>query len=281
MIPCMLRVRLALVVALVGLALSPAFAARNGQSATSRALVAAASKYVARYQQDVSFLLSDEVYTQTRTIDGGQCEDRVMRSELFLTYLQADKEWVAVRDVVEVDGAPAEGRQDLRALLAKGDQLRGLISQVVARNARYNIGQVARNFNEPTLPLLLLDAKRVNEVHFERRDLTQDGDVLLATLAFTERGRPTLVRGPRGSLPGKGEIVIEAETGVVRRTTFELAQDGFKVKLITDYARDERLGLWLPMVFSERYEKTPAREVIIGRAVYTNYRRFDVTSRIR
>lgn len=277
----MLRVRLALVVALVGVAIGPALATREDKNATTKTLVAAASKYVARYQQDVSFLLSDETYTQTRTPAGGRWEDRVMRSELFLTYLRADNEWVAVRDVVEVDGAPTEGREDLRTLLAKGDQLRGLISQVVARNARYNIGQVARNFNEPTLPLLLLDAKRVNEVQFQRKDVTEDGDVLLATLAFAERGRPTLVRGPKGSMPGKGEIVIEAGTGVVRRTTFELAQEGFKVKLTTDYARDQRLGLWLPAVFNERYENTAAREVIVGQATYTNYRRFDVTSRIR
>ena len=122
----------------------------------------------------------------------------------------------------------------------------------------------------------------MNEVQFDRKELTLDGDVVLATLAFTERGRPTLVRGPKGSMPARGEIVIEADTGVVRRTTFELSQDGFKVKLSTEYAWDKALGLWLPAVLAERYETdADVHEVVVAQATYTNYRRFDVTARIR
>ena len=278
----MTRFVLALVAALAGLALGAAEAAPAAGNATVKALVAAATKYVARYQQEFAYLLAEESYTQTRIHGGSQAENRVLRSELFLTYLPADNEWVAVRDVLEVDGSPVRAREDLRTLLSKGGELRGLISEVVARNARYNIGQVTRNFNEPTLPLLLVDAKRVNEVQFERKDLTLDGTTVLATLAFTERGRPTLVRGPRGSMPATGEIVIEAATGVVRRTTFELSQDGFKVKLSTEYARDKALGLWVPAVFTERYERAAQeQEVVVGQATYSNYRRFDVTFRIR
>jgi hypothetical protein len=174
-----------------------------------------------------------------------------------------------------------DDREDLRALLSRREVLRGVVSQVVARNARYNIGQVTRNFNEPTLPLLLVEAKRVDGVRFERKAVTRSGGATLATLAFAERGRPTLVRGPNGSMPARGEIVIEAETGVVRRTTFELDQAGFTVKLATDYARDDKLGMWLPAVFTERYESRLVHEVIECRATYSNYRRFDVTARIK
>ena len=278
----MTRFALALAASLMGLALGVAQAAPAAGNSSVKALVAAATKYVARYQQEFAYLLAEESYTQTRINGGSQAENRILRSELFLTYLKADNEWVAVRDVLEVDGSPTTGRADLRTLLAKGGELRGLISEVIARNAQYNIGQVTRNFNEPTLPLLLVDAKRVNEVQFERKDLSFDGDIVLATLGFTERGRPTLVRGPKGSMPATGEIVIEADTGVVRRTTFELSQDGFKVKLSTEYAREKTLGLWLPAVFTERYEKAAqVQEVVVGQATYSNYRRFDVTSRIR
>jgi len=278
----MTRFGVALIAAVMGLALGTAQAAPAAGNATVKALVAAASKYVVKYQQEFAYLLADESYTQTTINAGGQAQNRVLRSELFLTYLPADNEWVAVRDVLNVDGAPTAGREDLRTLLAKRSDVRGVISEVVARNAQYNIGQVIRNFNEPTLPLLLLGAKRVNEVQFERKELTLDGAVMLATLGFTERGRPTLVRGPKGSMPGKGEIVIEADTGVVRRTTFELSHDGFKVKLSTEYAKDKVLGLWLPAVLTERYEiDTDVHEVVVGQATYSNYRRFDVTTRIR
>ena len=247
-----------------------------------RSLVAAASKYVAKYQQEFAFLIADESYSQTRTDAAGKSENRLLRSELFLTYLPADNEWVAVRDVLDVDGRPVANREELRTLLAKGGEIRGLISQVIARNSRYNIGSTSRNFNEPTLPLLLIGEKRVNDVKFERKTVERDGATVLATLEFQERGRPTLVRGPEGSLPASGEIVLEPETGIVRKTTFELSRPGVKVRLTTTYARDPKLGLWLPDVFTERYSsESPITELVLCEARYTNYRRFEVTGRIK
>jgi len=249
---------------------------------SARALVAAASKYVAKYQQEFAFLIADESYSQTKTDGGGRSQNRLLRSEFFLTYLPADNEWVAVRDVLDVDGAPVANREELRALLAKGGEIKGLISQVIARNARYNIGSTSRNFNEPTLPLLLMGEKRVNDVKFERKTVDRDGEIVLATLQFEERGRPTLVRGPEGSLPSTGEIILEPATGIVHKTTFELNRPGVKVRLTTTYARDPELGLWLPDVFTERYESdTPISEVVLCEAKYTNYRRFEVTGRIK
>ena len=180
---------------------------------TTRALVSAASKYVTKYQQEFAFLIADESYSQTRIDAGSKAQHRLLKSEFFLTYLPADNEWVAVRDVLDVDGTPVANREELRTLLAKGGEIRGLISQVIARNARYNIGSTTRNFNEPTLALLLVGDKRVNDVKFDRRGVEREGAATVATLAFEERGRPTLVRGPGGSLPAKGEITPRTRHG--------------------------------------------------------------------
>src|SRR5512140_3749044 len=125
--------RRTLIVALVVLACRTATTASPAdtqQPDTSlKALVAAASRYVAHYQQDFAFLIADESYSQTRTDAGGHVHCRLMKSEFFLTYLPADDEWVAVRDVMEVDGTSVTNREDLRTLLAKGGEIRGLISQ--------------------------------------------------------------------------------------------------------------------------------------------------------
>lgn len=124
--------------------------------------------------------------------------------------------------------------------------------------------------------------KRVNDVKFDRRGVEREGAATVATLAFEERGRPTLVRGPGGSLPAKGEILLEPGTGIVHKTTFELERPGVKVRLTTTYARDPKLDLWLPDVFTERYEsESPIFEVVLCEARYTNYRRFEVTGRIK
>jgi len=247
-----------------------------------KALVAAASKYVARYEQEFAFLVADEAYTQTRLQASAAVQSRELRSELFLAFLPVDKEWVAVRDVMRVDGTPVPVRDDLRALLSRREATRGVASEIVERNARYNIGKVTRNFNEPTLPLLLFDARRVADVKFEKKTVVKDGDTTLVTLGFSERGKPTLVRGPEGSMPARGEIIIEAGTGVIRRTRFELDRGGVKVRLTTEYAPDARLGLWLPTIFTERYDSSEEpREIVVCEATYSNYRRFDVTAKIK
>jgi len=66
------------------------------------------------------------------------------------------------------------------------------------------------------------------------------------------------------------------------------------VELVTKYRFDERLGLMLPSVFRELYEQGKAvkgkrqtsdtsaeYEQIACEATYSNFRRFDVFSRIR
>src|SRR5512134_62331 len=114
---------------------------------SERALIAAASRYVAEYEKEFAFLIAEEEYRQTRFgADGQEVESRLMQGELFLTYLPVDGEWIAVRDVADVDGQAVPGRQDLKALLLKREELRGLATRLVERNARFNIGRVRRNF---------------------------------------------------------------------------------------------------------------------------------------
>lgn len=254
------------------------------QSTGTRALVRAATAYVSTYQQEFAYLIADESYQQTWTIEGRAEQERQLTSEFFLTYLPADNEWLSIRDFVQVDGKVIGDRTTLPALLAKRDETPGLIGKLVERNAQYNIGNIKRTFNEPTLPLLLLGDKRVGNVDFERKSVTTEDGVTLATLAFVERGRPTLVRieGSSGFNPASGEIVVEAGSGVIRRTSFEMAHGRLKVRLITEYARDPKIGLWLPSLFTERYdEAAKLTETIFCRATYTNYRRFETTGRIR
>lgn len=254
------------------------------QATGTRDLVSAATAYVAKYQHEFAYLIADEAYQQTWIVEGRAEQERQLTSEFFLTYLPADNEWLSIRDFVEVDGKTVGDRSTLPALLAKREQTPGLIGKLVERNAQYNIGNIRRTFNEPTLPLLLLGDKRVGNVDFDRKSVTTEDGVTLATLEFVERGRPTLVRieGATGFNPASGEIVIEAGTGVIRRTSFEMSYGRLKVRLITEYARDPKIGLWLPSLFTERYDATvKPNETIFCRATYTNYRRFEVTGRIR
>jgi hypothetical protein len=250
-----------------------------------RAVVTAAARYVADYQQQFAFLIADEHYRQTSlTPDGQPFEERTMIGELFLTYMAADRDWIAVHDIAEVNGRPVPDRDDLRQLLQKGAELRGITQKVASRNARFNIGQVFRNFNEPTLALRVLDDDPRRDFSFDRRRVAPDGAATLVTLSFRERRRPTIVRGEGArDIESRGELTIEAGTGRIRRTVFEVADRALRARLDTTYTFDERLDLWVPSLFTERYDlsRPGEKQTILCEAKYTNYRRFLTRGRIK
>jgi hypothetical protein len=268
--------KLPLLVIVVTLALS-APPARGQEVATSaKDVLAKADAYLAAYREQLRFLLADEHYVQQVSgASGAVSARRVMSGDLFVTYIPADRAWVAVHDTAEVDGRPVDGHENIRALLER-DSVSGVARQLVNRNARFNIGSVVRNFNEPTLGLLVLDPQRRSQFKFDRRGVTRVQGATLVTLAFRETEPPTLVRASGRELYSKGEMVIEAETGRIRRTSMELTYNDIHARLTSFYARNADLNLWLPATFVERYERGSRRELISCVATYTNWRRFDV-----
>lgn len=250
-------------------------------------LVRAAGDYVTAYQNEFKFLVADETSEQ-RVIDSDRNDDplqgRVTRGELFLTYLSTERQWTIVHDVAEVDGVPVADREDLSTLL-QTDGIASVARRLFDWNARYNIGRVIRNFNDPMLAMLPLTAERRSRFSFSTKAIDRSlPGIVLVTLGFRERERPTLVRDVGGrSVFSQGEIVVDASTGVVRRTSMTLEHDGINAVLSTDYTRDERLGLWVPSVFHERYTSTKERrlEITTCESRYSNYRRFEATIRMR
>lgn len=250
---------------------------------SAKAIAARAAAYVADYQTKFAFLIADERYNQTVTRGDQLLKRRAMKGELFLTFLRTDREWIAVHDVAEVDGEPVPDRENLQTLLQRAD-VTSVAQHVADRNATFNIGSVHRNFNEPTLALLVFEARRIARFRFERRDLTESGGVPLATLAFTEHDPPTLVRSvARDSIYSKGEFLIEAATGRIRRSVISFRDQYVQATLTTDYVADDRLALWVPSMFTERYDlaEKKTKETTACAAMYTNYRRFEVTGRIK
>ena len=264
-----------------------AAAAAAPQSSTAKldnspkALATRAAAYVADYQTKFAFLVAEETYKQTVWRRDQLLKRRAMKGELFLTFLRTDHEWIAVHDIAEVDGEPVPDRENLQTLLQSADVI-AVGQRVANRNAAFNIGTVSRNFNEPTLALLVFEAKRIAHFKFDRRDFVNLGGVNLATLTFTEHDGPTIVRGS-GPVYSKGEFVIETATGRVRRSVITFREAIVTATLTTDYGPEDRLGLWVPRTFTERYELRDRnlQETTSCEATYVNYRRFEVTGRIK
>lgn len=259
---------------------------------SARAVIAKAVDYLEEYRKTLQFVLADEVTVQevfrrlgSRAVSPSQSptERRVTSGEFFLTYLAADGGWIGVRDIAVVDGTPVGERDNLRDLLTKANFAR-IGRQLADRNARHNIGSVLRNVNDPMLALVMLENKNRDRFKFERRRVEPSPTGPLVTVAFTERDGPTLVRGADGrNIFAKGEMIIDAATGHIRRTLVTLKIGPTDASLTTDFAQDAKLGLWLPASMTERYDHSTSKvkELVVVGSAYTNYRRFDAKVTIK
>jgi len=251
---------------------------------SARAVVAKAAAHIKEYQEALQFVLADETTVQdVFNVRGARVARRETTGEFFLAYVAADGGWLAVRDILTVDGAPVEPGDNLRQLLSRGSFAR-IGRQVADRNARYNLGSIARNFNDPMLALVILDDKHRDRFRFERRRVEPARTGPVVTVAFAERDRPTLIRGSDGrQIFTKGEMVIDAATGRLRRTVITLKDGATEASLTTTFTENEKLGLWLPASLTERYEHTTSRvrELVVAESSYSNYRRFNVNVIIR
>ncbi len=251
---------------------------------SARAVVARAAERQATVQKALEFVLADETAVQeVFDEDGRRAARRETSGDFFLAFVPGDGGWLAVRDLTTVDGTPVENRDDLRALLTRGSMAR--IGRALAdRNARFNIGPVVRNFNDPMLALVILDDKHRTRFRFERRSVARQGTSTLVTLAFTERDRPTLIRGGNNApVFTRGELVIDAEAGHLHRAVITMKDGPTSAELTTTFERVEKLDLWLPARMDERYEHRSAREraTVTVTSTYANYRRFEATGRIK
>ena len=268
---------------------------RPPDNTSADAVASAAASYVKDYQRALTTVLADEDYQQqvvTQTpLDRSMPRARRLRSEVFFMFAPASGDWMAMRDVVSIDGKSLAERPNLR------EALRTLPPIEVARtfksyNSRFNLGKAARNFNEPTLSLLLLDDRYRANVKFTRKNVERRADGTWVTVGFSETlGPQTLVRDlSLQPVISKGEFVVDAATGRVRRAHMVTTFGEMTAQLTTTYRPDERLAMWVPATFEERYQSgakitiapdprinlPTTYEEIRCLARYANYRRFEV-----
>jgi hypothetical protein len=274
-------VRIGCIVALLA---TGVFAQSAQPDTTLRGVLARAATELEAYQAAMAFVLATESAEQeVRNAAGRRLATRQTTGDFFLAYLPDDGRWFAVRDITAVDGEPVPQRDDVAALLRQGASAR--IGRVIAdRNARYNIGGITRNFNDPMFALVILSAKNQSRFRFSRDKITTTADATLVTISFTERDRPTLVQAADGSpVFTRGELVIDAGTGRLQQSIISMRAGPTTAQLTTTFTRNEKLDLWLPATMSERYEhSTSARtEVVTVESAYTDYRKFETSVRIK
>ena len=154
--------------------------------------------------------------------------------------------------------------------------------------ARYNLGSLQRNVNDPTLPLMLAALIQQSRFRYtiEGRELV--AGVETTRLAFTETTRPTVIRGRDSSnVPSSGRLWVDEDGTVwrteLRATAYDRATrvEASAVIRVT-YRWEDKLGITVPDRMDEDYRYGDARRIMFvgGHATYDGYRRFETSARV-
>jgi hypothetical protein len=249
-----------------------------------------AGAYVDSFQREFGSVVAEERYEQTlRRVPGssttsvqrggGGPTHTVLVSDFLLVQVPGEG-WVPFRDVFERDGRQLRDRQDrLAALFLKGSS-RGAMDQaraIMDEGARYNIGNVSRNINVPTLPLPFLSALHRKRFSFKagKRDESDPG----AVIEFKETGRPTFITtaGLR-DLPANGRFWVDERDGTILRTELHAVDTGVEAHIVVTYEPDAGIGLRVPVRMEERYRSARDPMEVRGVATYSRFRRFQVST---
>ncbi|MBM3751056.1 MAG: hypothetical protein FJW21_07725 [Acidimicrobiia bacterium] len=245
-------------------------------------LQARLADYIEAYERDLAAVVSEEHYVQEST---GQSTlwpgMRTLKSEFLLTRVstpaEGDSGWVAFRDVFEVDGTPVQdrsGRLIQLFLTPTGDSLTQ-VHRIVEESAKHNLGWVRRTVNVPTMVLQFGKRSEQARSQFRRGAKAKVGEHEVRELRFTERATPRVIQ-TIDNAAAQGTFWIDETTGRVHRTEMRISTGSTSVVIGVSYALQSALEMWLPVLMSERYS-TPRQPIITGRAIYQNFRRFNVT----
>ena len=273
---------------LVSLVIPPILLATGGtgaETATFAEVLRRAQAYVALYEDhELSTVIARERYHQQLIgADGAISRERTLLSAYLLLQLP-DEDWVAVRDVYEVDGTTVADRTGRLKVLFAGprEQLSERVMKLAEETAALNLGdQYRRTLNLPTFALRILRPANRKRVRFENAGQEQVDGTTTWIVAFEETKGPTVTATRKGAdVPAHGRFWIAPAEGTVLRSEMILGgtrKVAARATITVTYARDLSLGFWLPSEMRERYE-TPSRKqdgIVIALATYSDFRRFN------
>ena len=248
--------------------------------------------YVDAYGERASIVVATERYTQRSRRVSGMPEQRQLVADFAIVKVAGTRGWQGFRDVIEVDGSPLADREGrlVRILTQPGpayDEARRLLDE----SARFNIGPITRDFNVPTTTLFFFTTDNLERFKFNAVKADAAG---IWEIAFRETARPTLIRTRAGRpVVSSGTLWVNAADGTVVRTRLQV--EGFgrtesvskrprgSGSVDVTYQRVPALEMWLPASMDEDFEIREFEDVdsISGRALYSDYRQFTTSVRIK
>ena len=250
-----------------------------------------AHAYVSVYEDhELSTVIARERYHQ-RLIDadGRTTRERTLLSDYLLLQL-LDEDWVAVRDVYEVDGiAVADRGARLQKLFAgPRDELGARVMELAEETAGFNLGErYPRTLNLPAFALRILRPSNRKRVTFEKTGEEPIDGRGTWVVAFRETNGPTLTATAGGAdVPAHGRFWIVPDTGTILRSEMILGgtrRMSARATITVEYTREPSLGFWLPTEMRERYDNPRRKkdDIVLAVATYSDFRPFNWRTLVR
>jgi hypothetical protein len=243
-----------------------------------------AHEYVTIYEDDkLSSIIARERYHQQVLDSLGKIkQERTLLFDYLMVQLP-DEDWVALRDVYEVDGTTVADRgARMKALVAgPSEQLSSRVAKMAEESAHFNLGDLYyRTLNLPTFALRILRPASRKRMAFEKAGEEQVGDVGAWVVSFRETAGPTFTATPKGAdVPAHGRFWVDPNTGTVLRSEMIIGgtrRVSARATITVSYAHDPSLGFHVPVEMRERYDN-PRRtkdDVVVALATYSDFRPF-------
>lgn len=264
----------------------------GAQTVTFDEVMRQVHRYVTLYEDhEVSTVMAQERYHQQLLTAGGKFKaERTLLSDYLLLQLVSE-DWVALRDVYEVDGMEVAERGARLEMLLSGprEQLEERVMKLARESADFNLaGELYyRTLNLPTFALRFLRPASRDRVEFEKADEEQIDGTTAWVVAFKETKGPTFSATPKGTdVPAAGRFWVDPATGVVLRSEMILGGTRSvpaRATITVTYALEPSVGFRVPIEMRERYDNPRRRrdDVVVAVATYSDFRRFHWRELIR
>ena len=265
----------------------PAGSALAGPDTTTFAeVMRRVHEYVGVYEDhELSTIMARERYHQqwlaaNATIKG----ERTLLSDYLLLQLP-DEDWVALRDVYDVDGEAVKDRATRLkdAFVGPREELGARAMKMAEDNAkRFNLGDpYFRTMNLPTFALRVLRPANRKRIVFNKVAEENIDGIRAWVVAFREAKGPTFSATTDGTdVPAHGRFWVEPDTGAVLRSEMILGGSQrlpSRATITVTYGREPSLGFRIPTEMRERYDNPRRKraDVVVALATYSDFRRFD------
>ena len=263
------------------------------QEASLWSVLVRATHYAEGFQTQLAGVVMEERYQQSASVppavreSAGDAVVRVtLRSDYLLVRPEGAHRHFGFRDVFEVNGNRVRDRDErlTRLFLDAGSSLDRRVQGIMADSARYNVGDIRRTTNTPTLALLFLRQSYKRGFAFERvadrapaLGIEWPGGADVWVVSYRETWPTTVVRGNDGrSVPARGYFWIEPATGRVLASELILADAAVESLVAVLYGMPEELGHLVPVEMRESYHNLESGSEVEGTATYSRFRRFQV-----